>query len=416
MLLKTILNHVEKLKGFVYKRAYFAKEGTKESIRVEIAPRAGSRAVCSGCLRPGPGYDTLEERLFEFVPLWNILVFFVYSMRRVDCPTCGVKVEVVPWGDGKHHLTKSYSWFLAMWAKRLSWKEVSEIFRTTWEKVFRSVQMAVEWGQEHRDLTGIESIGVDEIQWQRGHKYLTLVYQIDTHRKRLLWIGKDRTVAVLEGFFDWFGTLRTAGLKFICSDMWKNYLSVIKGKAGQAVHVLDRFHIVAHMSKAIDEVRAGEARTLKAEGKDWLKWTRWLFLKRKENRTEKDEERLADIVRRNLRTFRAFLLKEDFQFFWEYVSPTWAGRFLDRWCTKTMRSQIEPMKKVARMLRKHRDLILNWFEAKGAISSGTVEGFNNKAKLTTRRAFGFRTYEAAEIALYHTLGDLPVPNFTHRFR
>jgi transposase len=97
------------------------------------------------------------------------------------------------------------------------------------------------------------------------------------------------------------------------------------------------------------------------------------------------------------------------------VSPTWAGRFLDRWSTRTLRSQIEPMKKVARMLRSHRELLLNWFRAKGTISSGTVEGFNNKAKLTTRRAFGFRTYRAVEIALYHTLGALPEPETTHRF-
>ena len=415
MLLKTILNRVEKHKGFVYQRAYFVEGEATPTIHVKVIPRDGSRATCSGCSQPGPGYDRLSERLFEFVPLWGILVFFAYAMRRVDCSNCGVKVEEVPWAEGKHQLTKSYCWFLAMWAKRLSWTDVAEAFRTSWEKVFRSVQMAVDWGREHMDLTGIESIGVDEIQWQRGHKYLTLVYQIDSHCKRLLWIGKDRTISTLENFFEWFGEPRSAALKYVCSDMWKNYLTVIKEKAKQALHVLDRFHIMSHMSKAIDEVRATEARALKAKGIEWLKWTRWLFLKREENRTEKDEERLADLVRRNLRTFRAFLLKEDFQFFWGYVSPTWAAHFLDRWCTKTMRSRIEPMKKVARMLRKHRELLLNWFKAKGALSSGSVEGFNNKAKLTIRKAFGFRTFDAIEIALYHTLGDLPEPEFTHRF-
>ncbi len=138
-------------------------------------------------------------------------------------------------------------------------------------------------------------------------------------------------------------------------------------------------------------------------------------VKRPENLTEQQEPRLAELLRYNLRAVRSYLLREDFQFFWTYVSPTWAGRFLDRWCTRTLRSQIEPMKKVARMLRRHRELLLNWFRAKGTISSGTVEGFNNKAKLTTRRAFGFRTYRAVEIALYHTLGALPEPETTHRF-
>ncbi len=107
--------------------------------------------------------------------------------------------------------------------------------------------------------------------------------------------------------------------------------------------------------------------------------------------------------------------KEDFQGFWEYVSPAWAGKFLDRWCTRTMRSKIQPMKRVARVLRTHRELLLNWFRARGTVSGGGVEDLNNKLKLTLKKAYGFRTFQAAEIALYHTLGDLPEPTPTHRF-
>jgi transposase len=108
-------------------------------------------------------------------------------------------------------------------------------------------------------------------------------------------------------------------------------------------------------------------------------------------------------------------VKEQFQLFWNYASPYWAGRFLDAWCTRTLHSKIEPMKKLARMLRGHKALLLNWFRTKGQLSSGVVEGFNTKAKLTSRRSFGFRTYHGAEIALYHALGALPEPEFTHRF-
>jgi transposase len=198
--------------------------------------------------------------------------------------------------------------------------------------------------------------------------------------------------------------------------MWQPYLKVVAKKAGQALHILDRFHIMAKMSKAIDEVRAAEAKELKVKGYEpVLTNTRWLLLKRPENLSQKQEPRLAELLQYNLRTVRAYLLKEDFQFFWSYVSPYWAGEFLDRWCTRTLRSRLEPMKKIARSLRAHRPLLLNWFRAKGALSSGTVEGFNNKAKLTLRKAYGFRTYRAMEIALYHTLGALPEPEFTHRF-
>ena len=193
MLIKTVLNRVEKFKSFVYKDTVWSEESGVPAILVTIVPRANSRGICSGCSKRRPGYDTLAERRFDFVPLWSIAVFFLYSMRRVDCPGCGVVVESVPWADGKHQLTKSYAWFLARWAKRLSWKETAEAFQTSWDKVFAAVSMAVEWGLVHRDLSNVTAIGVDEVLWHRGHKYLTVVYQIDEHCKRLLWIGKDRT-------------------------------------------------------------------------------------------------------------------------------------------------------------------------------------------------------------------------------
>jgi len=118
-------------------------------------------------------------------------------------------------------------------------------------------------GREHQDLSGVKAIGVDEIAWQRGHRYLTLVYQIDEHCKRLLWVGEKRTTKTLLRFFHWFGQERSQALRFVCSDMWKPYLRVIAKKADQAINILDRFHIMAHLNKAIDEVRAGEARELK---------------------------------------------------------------------------------------------------------------------------------------------------------
>jgi transposase len=414
--LKTIVNHLERHKSFVYKRARWADSRTKTAIEILIEPRANSRAICSGCHSPAPGYDRRPERRFEFVPLWQIAVYFVYAMRRVKCPTCGVKVEKVPWCDGKNQLTTTYRWFLAGWAKRLSWKGVAEAFGTTWQNVFRSVKHAVSWGLAQRDLEGIEALGVDEVQWRKGHKYLTLVYQIDAGRKRLLWIGQDRTAKAFLRFFRMLGKERSSRLKFICSDMWKPYLKVIAKKASQAIHVLDRFHVMQKMSKAIDEVRAGEARQMKADGyEEVLKHSRWCLLKRPENLTDKQTVKLSELLKYNLRSVRAYLLKEDFQRLWEYVHPGWAGRFLDEWCTRTMRSQLEPMKKIARSLRAHRELILNWFQAKGAVSAGIVEGLNNKVKLTTRKSYGFRTYEAIEITLYHNLADLPEPEFAHRF-
>jgi transposase len=416
MQLKTILNRVTNYKSFVFGKVRWL-EGESPVLEIELQPRANGRAVCSGCGKVRSGYDqSSEPRRFEFVPMWGILVYFVYRMRRVDCPACGVKVERVPWAEGKESLTTEYRWFLAAWAKRMSWKEVSEAFHVSWDRVYDAVKQAVSWGLAQRDLEGIQAIGVDEVQWHRGHHYQTVVYQLDEGRKRLLWIGPDRTAKTLLRFFRFLGKPRTGKLQFICSDMWQAYLKVIAKKAGQAVHVLDRFHIMQRMGKALDEVRAAEVKQLKQDGYEpILKGAKWLLLKRPENLTDQQAVKLQELLRYNLQSVRSHVMKEDFQRFWDYVYPAWAGKFLDEWCTRAMRSRIDPMKKVARMLRDKRELVLNWFRAEGQLSAGIVEGFNNKLKLITRKSYGFRTQEAYETALYHNLGALPEPKFTHRF-
>jgi len=416
MQLKTILNRVEPFKSFVYGKVRWVEGTSRLTLEVEVDARKNGRPVCSGCNRPGPGYDRLPQRRFEFVPLWGIAVYFVYAMRRVNCPTCGVTVERVPWAEGKCHLTTSYRWFLARWAKHLSWEEVAGLFRTTWRNVFESVKHAVSWGLEHRNLGGIEAIGVDEIQWQRGHRYLTLVYQIEDGMKRLLWVAEERTEESLRGFFKMLTDEVRGSIRFVCSDMWQPYLNVIAEQVGQAVHVLDRFHIMKKMNEAIDKVRRDETRQLEEDGYEpVLKHSRWCLLKRRENLTEKQTVKLAELLKYNLKSVRSYLLREDFQRVWEYVSPGWAGKFLDQWCTRTLRSRIEPMKKIVYSLREHRALILNWIRARGTVSASSVEGLNNKCKLTMRKAYGFRMYETIKIALFHTLGDLHEPEFTHEF-
>ncbi len=416
MQLQTILNRVQRHKSFVYRQARFRDGDNGPTLDVTVQPRANGRPICSGCGQHRPGYDRLPARRFQFVPLWGIAVFFVYALRRVDCPRCGVKVERVPWATGKEQATTAYLWFLARWAKRLSWQEVADVFRTSWNTVYRAVTLAVLWGIANRSLEGLTSIGIDEIQWRKGHKYLTLVYQIQEGCKRLLYVAAERTEESLRGFFDMLGTAGAAALEFACSDMWKPYLKVIAACAGQAVHVLDRYHVMAQMNKAIDAVRAAEAKRLKADGHEpVLKHSRWLLLKRPENLTDNQTAKLMELLKHNLKSVRAYLLREEFQHFWEYRSSYWASRFLRDWCAKVMRSRIEPMKKVARMLRSHEELLLNWFEAKGVVSAGSVEGLNYNAKLTMRKAYGFQTLHGVKIALYHRLGALPEPQFPHEF-
>jgi transposase len=298
----------------------------------------------------------------------------------------------------------------------VSWNETARVFGTSWQRVFKAVKHAVLWGLVHDVWTDVRTVGVDEIAWHKGHSYLTMVYQLDEDRKRLLWVEPDREKQSLETFFNLLGTTQTQEIDFVCSDMWRPYLDVIAERAPQAVHVLDRFHVMRQMNRAIDEIRRDEAKELARDGYEpILKHSRWCLLKHKKNRTQRQTIKLQELLQYNLKSVKAHLQREDFQRFWDYDSPNWAGKFLDDWCARVNRTNLEPMKNVAKTLQAHRELILNWFKAGGQLSSGTVEGFNNKAKLTMRKAYGFRSLEAAQIALFHTLSDLPKPKFTHKF-
>lgn len=339
-----------------------------------------------------------------------------YPRRRVDCKRCGVTVEMVPWCDGKNHLTITYRWFLAPWAKRLSWSEVATLFQPSWDSVCRAVEYAVAWGLAHRDLSDLTSLGIAESAWGRGPTYLTLVYDIGCGTRRWLAVAQERTEASLRSCLEALGETACQHVSFVCSDRWQPDLKVLGEQFGQAIDVLDRFHVMPQFGTAIDAIRAEESKRLVRDGYEpVLKRSRWCFLKRPEHLTEKQTEKLWELWKYHLRTVRAYLLREEFQRFWAYKSARWAGQFLDEWTSRLKRSRLEPMKKVARTIRSHRPLILNGFRARGAVSAGAVEGLNNKVQLVTRKSYGFRTAERAKLALLHNLGDLPEPNRTHRF-
>jgi len=414
MLIKTILNFCHKFNSFVYDNVSIEAHNLNTIIIVDIKARSNGKKLCSICRRQCSGYDRLKPRLFKFIPIWGIPVSFRYALRRVNCPVHGIVVEYIPWSSGKSHLTDIFKIYLSQWAKYLSWNTVAEIFNVNWYQVFESVEYVVEYGLKNRVLLNIKAIGIDEIQYRIGHVYLTLVYQIDSGCRRLLYIGKDRTAKSLLRFFRQFNI--TSTLEVICSDMWKPYLKVIRKKAPQALNILDRFHIMKKFNEAIDNTRRQEARQLEEDGfEPILKHSRWCLLKNKNKQKESQLAKLKELMKYNLKSVKCMLLREAFQKFWTYKSSYWAKRFFNQWIEKVKQSNLDEMKKVAKTLKHHEELIFNWFKTKERYSNSIVEGFNNKAKLTMRKAYGFKQFRSIEVALYHQLGDLPLPVLTHKF-
>lgn len=414
---KTVLNNVHPIPGFVYRDLRLSAEPTLH-LDVRLTAHAQRAPRCSICERVCPGYDHLPERQWLFVPPWQIPTTWHYAPRRVTCPEHGIVVEAMPWNIGKHPLCKAMMQFLGQWARRLAWKEVGGIFHVSWASVCRSVEWMVAWGLAHRTLTGIQALGIDEIHFGRGKKsaaFLTVIYQIDVQVRRLLWVGKRRTQATLRRGLKALGPEVCQGIKHVCSDMWRPFRQVIARRLPQALHVIDRFHVMLNLNQAVDKVRRQESSAGGSVRAKKLKRMRWSLLRRKSRVRGKARERLEQIIGSRLKTARAYVLKESFGHFWTYRSVTWARNYMHAWITRTLKSRIGPMMKVARTLRSHENLILNWIACRHEIMTGAVEGLNNKIRVVTKRSYGFRTFRVMELAMYHTLGRLPDPPSTHKF-
>lgn len=415
MRVTTLLNHIERYKGFVYEACELNRDA--DVLTVFVRERAGTRVSCPRCGRRCTVYDHLKPRRYRGVPLRMLEVVLVYSARRADCPSCGPHVEQVPWAEGKSPLMKSYAWFLARWAKRLPWNKVAMIFGCGWHQVCEAVRQAVDWGLEHRDLSGVTAIGVDELYFGLKSKFQTLVYQLCSKKPRLLFIAEGHKEDALTGILEKQGEAWCANIRHVCSDMWRAYLKSVAKMLPNAMHILDRFHIEAKLNEAVDKVRRAESKELAGKGIVILKNLRYAFLKRPENLTDKQRESLQKIInRRSLKTVRAYHWKESFRLFWDYEQPDDASKYMRRWCLGANKSRLEPIKAFVKTLRKHEDLILNWFRAKKQFSSGAVEAMNRGAGLVSNLARGFHSAETRRIALFHALGDLPMPpEYTHRF-
>ena len=236
---------------------------------VYLVPNRRCKVICSSCGMKGPGYDTLKERRWKHVPLWGIPVTLIYSPRRVECCNCGIRVETMPWTQGKSPLSLHLSVVLATWSKLVAWKVVGQLFGFHWNTVRKAVKTVVDYGLANRDLGGLIYIGIDEISRKRGHVYHTQVY--DLIEKKLLWSGEDRTSETLETFFDYLGKERCEGIDAVCCDMWAPYIDAIKKRLPDALLVFDKFHIVRHLLDAVDTVRKEEAQKLKKDNPELLK-------------------------------------------------------------------------------------------------------------------------------------------------
>ncbi len=376
-------------------------------IWIGVVPR-GRIHRCGSCGREARQRHDRAWRWWRHLDVFGWRCYLRYQIRRVRCRHCGVRTESVPWAAAGSRFSRDFEQQVAWLAQRCDLTAVKQYFRISWPSVRRIVDRVVEraWDSETA-LEGLRVIGVDEISYRRHHNYLTVV--VDHVSGRVVWAGKGRKVKTLLRFFKKLGPQRAAQLQAISADMWEPYLIVLRRKAPQARIIFDRFHIVRHLNNAVTKVRQQLIRDADPQTRRDLRNTRFPVLKRPESRTPQDRQVLEEQVRGNRRLYRAMLLKDDFMDLYTYQREGWARRFLDGWLRRAMHSKLEPIKKVARMIRNHLDGVVGWVGWQ--ISNGRLEGMNNRIRLLSHRSFGLHSAEALISLVYLCCSGLTLLSF-----
>ena len=372
----------------------------------EIERCAGRRLRCGKC--GGKAEQARERRRaprdWRDLAVRDQPLVLRYAPFEVRCRRCGVRTERVPWAGPWQRVTHGLALAVATLARQLSWAQTARHFGLDWKTVASIVRRAVERGLALRRWKPLHAIGIDEVSRAKGQRYLTLVY--DLERRRLVWIGEGREGSTMQAFFAWLGRRRGRSIRVVCCDMWAVYLEAVRQHLAHAKIVFDRFHVVQHLNRAVDEVRREAWRRLSGPDKSAFKKTRWLWLKNPWNLRDDESRRLSALCRRNLPIVRAYYLKEAFQCFWDYLSEGWARPYLTWWLRWAARSRLAPFVRFARMIRNHLDGILAWTKLR--VANGALEGMNNKVKVVSHRAYGFRKVDTYITAIWHGCGDLPL--------
>jgi transposase len=348
-----------------------------------------------GCIRSGT-YDHQEERFWRHLDFGGVRVLLRYRLRRVNCPYCGVVVERVPWNDdARSRFTEDFEEQVGYQTQRVDKTTVTELFRIGWRTVGRIVERVVKRKRPDDPLAGLECIGVDELSYRKHHRYVTLV--CDQLGKRIVWGNEGKSADSLAAFFEELGDERCKIIRVVTMDMSKAYIKVVREKLPWAQIVFDRYHVESLVREALDKTRRQEWRSLQGtEEGDKIKHLRWALLKNQWNLTPIEWEKVSSLPRRNARLYRAYLLKESFVGILDRRQPNVVKRKLKEWLSWASRSRLPEFVRVGRTIREHLDGIVAYVRCR--LSNGLLEGLNNKARLLTRRAYGFHS-AAATLAM-----------------
>jgi transposase len=373
----------------------FGAEGVIVTVRLRRR-----RRVCSRCGQTGRQLEIHDRRVkrWRHLDLGANRCIIECGLRRLRCPDCGVHLEAVPWARAEAHHTRDFEDLVAWLAQQMAKTPIAGLLRIGWDTVGRIVERVVADHLDEKRLVGLVAIGVDEISYRKGQRYLTSV--ADHRAGAIVWCAPGRNAATLQAFFDLLGE-RKSSIRAVSIDMSGGYEKAIRDAIPDAEICFDPFHVVRLAQRAVDQVRREEwnahERSHTPKGK-WIKGTRWSLLKAPDKQSIKQLALLNEVQQANKPLYRAFLLKEELRVLYQLEDPALAPEHLDAWLAWASRSKLDPFIKLARTIRRHREGILNAIRL--GLNNGRLEGLNSRIRLISHRSFGFHSADPLIALVY----------------
>ncbi len=397
----TLLNLLLNLPGLWVRRCEIHGDELVVNIR-----RRFRILTCPDCGTQVKGRFSKSKRRWRHLSIGAFKTYIRGSIRRLRCPNCqAVKTERVPWARPGARFTRPFEDAVGFLAQKLDKTAVAELTGIAWVTVGQIAERLVAEKLPEDRLEGLTKIGVDEISYRKHHKYLTVV--VDHEKGGVVWVGAGKSAKTLKEFFEELGPERAKTIELVSIDMSAAYEKAIRESLPNAKIVFDRFHVAKLAQDAVTEVRREAMRELASEEKRWLKKSRWILLKRPENRTEKEDDRLSMIKKTNGPVYRAYLLKESFLNIFVRDTREQAEEDLRAWLKWAARSRLKPFVRLGRTIRKYWDGVLEFIETK--LNNGRLEGMNNKIRLLSHRSYGFHSAKALIATIYLCCSKVELP-------
>lgn len=375
--------------------------GLKVDIYIEWPKEV--QAPCPECGKLYGIYDHREVRKWRHLDTMQFQTILHCRIPRVDCKEHGAKSIVVPWSDKQSRFTSLFERLaINVLLACQNQTKARELLRLSWDEVHNIQERAVERGLSLREEEKVRYIGVDEKSFLKGHQYATITY--DLAESKVLDVARDRKEETLTGLLGKMTDDQKASVDAVVIDMWEPYKASVDKNLPEADIVHDKFHIVKHLCEAVDKVRKIENRILSKEGIDLLKGSKYLWLTKPCNWTDKQKESFKELKGQELKVGRAWTIKEMFSKFWEYTYEKPARNFFSKWHWWATHSRLKPMADVAKMIKRHLENILTYL--KHRITNAVAEGLNSKIQQVKSAARGFRNFENYRIAILFFCGKL----------